>query len=146
MRNLWCFGLFLLLSVSVKADWVVVSQSGSQATAVSKVSCIRFENGQMITRYTDATTSTVAISNVKKCYFGTISGIQGVSEENTVLAGIFDGQLVPVGSLLQVSTLGGMLMINQTVTDGYVKPILDTLPKGVYIVRLNDQSIKIEKK
>ncbi|MDO4929960.1 MAG: hypothetical protein Q4E59_02380 [Bacteroidales bacterium] len=96
---------------------------------------LTFSDGQLVATGNDGTT-TFSLTDLSSMFFSeTVTGISNVSGASATKVRIVNGALkvtAPAGSTISVRTTDG----RQVNKDQY-------LPKGMYIVRVNNQSFKV---
>ena len=155
---------FLMLFLSllggiaeIKAQSIVIrtsdgTESTDQLTSLHKFT---FSNNQLVLSYNDGTSALFDLSSVDKVFFEDV-----MTDVNTAL--LNDGTTLslypnPATDLLlfknlpednaavKIYRMDGKLMLNTQLTSDTPSLDVSTLPNGLYIVKMNDQTLKFIK-
>lgn len=140
----------LLCSMALGA-WADATQTitvNGQSVTGKTVASISFEGDNAVVRYSDNSTETSPIEQVKISFAYSTTGIKTVSVFN--FTGIVDGQLhlsgLKAGALIQVFDTAGRVQARAKAADGDTVLDVNSLNSGVYMVRVGNQVIKFMKK
>lgn len=113
-------------------------------TPVADLQKISFSEGNMVVTKKDGTTSTTALSAISRIYFAEdATGIQTITDNDQFA---WDGKSIKVNGTGKVKVFlpSGAIVTNGTFTDGQ-RISLESLPTGIYIIEIGNQSFKIAK-
>lgn len=119
-----------------------------KSVALASMKKITFSGGKMLAATTDGVHS-FDLNTMEKMFFSsTATALTTVSADRTGLSYDAASQTVQVGeqggnATLHVYFLNGSLALRTPVPAGGTTVSLATLPKGVYVVKLNGQTLKI---
>ncbi len=139
--------LFLTLPITVVADTYnylnLTSTSTIQSVALKSVKKITFEGTNVVVTSTDGTTTTAALSTLSSITFtDTAVGVRGLRSSGSLQ--MESGRVVSNGSgQLQLFNSSGQLIRQQYVSGTRSELSLDGLPRGIYIARLGNKTIKV---
>ncbi|MDR3704661.1 MAG: T9SS type A sorting domain-containing protein [Paludibacteraceae bacterium] len=132
---------------------VVQAKGGSESTcALSGVRKITFSGGTMSMVKKDATQSDYTISNVQKLLFGlrtsainevTTSSLKAYPNPAKEVLNV-DG-ISKVDNLCLYNLTGSELSVNYSLVNNGLQISTGSLPKGLYILKVNNQIIKFNK-
>jgi len=145
-RNIFMAAMLAFTTQAVADDfaYLTVSQdNGSSSFQVSQISKITFDASNMVLHLSDGTTQQLPLASLSKMFFS--ASAQGIATISAASEKIhFDGgQLrLDIGSGEQavIYNLKGQQLFTATTSTEYN---LNTLPKGVYIVRVGNQTKKV---
>jgi len=149
MKKMLLVAIATICSLSAFADdlnlYIIDSSNTEASYPVSSLQKITFESGNVVVTTTSGTTASTAISDVSKMYFGTASTAIETAQAAQDIA--FDGQNITVlgGGKVSVFQPSGALVASATADDGQTIS-LQTLPKGIYVVKMDGKSFKVVKK
>lgn len=122
----------------------LASASAVQSVALKQVKRITFEGTNIVVTATDGTTTTAALSTLSKITFTDIAvGVNNLQAESGKFC--IDGGRIMAdgrGQLLLYNT-SGQLVRHQTITGTHSELSLDGLPRGIYIAKLGNRTLKI---
>lgn len=124
----------------------LISSSTTESVALRKVKRITFEGTNVIVTTTDGSNLTASLSTLTQLTFTAnplgvgVPGLQANPGSLCIQGGriIADG----VGQLMLYNT-SGQLVRRQTITRTHSELTLDGLPRGIYIARFGQQSLKL---
>lgn len=151
MVNMKRWGLTLLAAgcmAMAKADLVVLERSGAARSFVpAEVRRITFDGGRMCVQSSDGTTHFWEVSAVRKCYFGTVSESPTTIGSARAASWKVCGQHLMVSTdseaVLTVHNTEGRLLLMRHVPVGMSAVNLAELPVGIYVVRMNGETLKL---
>ena len=123
----------------------VTCTSAEQSISLPTVQKITFSDGNAVVATTDGETYTYPLSELQKMSFtATATAIKALPTQEKDIT--YKGGILNVGGtgMLHIYNASGVLVQMAQVQDG-ARINLDTLPKGVYIVNMGEQTIKIKK-
>lgn len=138
------FGFAAALSAETYNYLNLTSSSTVQSVALKTVKKITFEGTNIVVTTANGTTTTAPLSNLTKLTFtGIAVGVNALKAESGKLC-IEGGRVVADGQgQLQLFNASGQLVRRQTVTRTHCELSLDGLPRGIYIARFGQKTIKI---
>lgn len=153
MQKMKRWGLALLAAgfvATAQADLVVLERSGAARSFVTtEVRRITFDSGRMCVQSNDGTTHSWEVSAVRKCYFGTAPEVPTPVGSARAASWKVCGQHLLVSAdseaVLTVHNTEGRLLLMRHVPVGMSAVSLADLPVGVYVVRMNGETLKLMK-
>lgn len=145
-------GTLLLMATVVHADEYaylnVNSSAGETSYTVENISKITFDADNMVLNLTDGTHVDLPLAGLDKMWFGATGAGIGSVTASTVNMRIIGGVLTVTTSTDRESrvtlyNIGGTMLAEAQTNNGEAQLNLNGMQKGVYIVRMNDQSKKI---
>lgn len=139
----------LLSAAPVAADdynyLTVTCTNAEQSIALPTIQKITFANGNAVVTATDGQTYTYPLAELQKMSFtATATAIKALPTQEKDLT-YKGGTLTVSGTgMLHIYNAAGVLVQMAKVEDG-ARISLDTLPKGIYIVNMGEQTIKVKK-
>ena len=140
----------LLCSMALGA-WADATQTitvNGKTVTGKTVRSISFEGENAIVLYSDNSSETSPIEQVKISFAYSTTGIKNVSVFN--FSGIVDGQLhlsgLKAGALIHVLDTAGRVQARAKAAEGETVLDVNNLNSGVYMVRVGNQVIKFMKK
>ena len=156
MKNLrsYLFGLLLAVSGTAHADeyaYLTIDQTGNETSfAVSSINRITFSNTDMVLHMNDGTQQTLPLASLSKMFFaenGTngIAATIGAEQRITLKDGVLRVKGLP-GQTVSVYNTGGQIVRKVTAGEQETEVNLSGMVKGVYIVRVGNETKKIMNK
>ncbi len=144
----FCLALGCLLTRAADGKSLFVSFSDGTRVefALSTTPDVSFANDQM-TVATTATTASYELWTVSTFTYGTTT--TGISQTETGRMSVEGNRIVIDGSTGKVTAYsidGKAAPVTTTVAGDKTVVSLDTLPKGVYIIKINNKAIKITRR
>ncbi len=148
MKKLFIMALLTASSLGTRAEdykyLTAAYNSIEQSFELATVQKITFENDNVVITTSQGITN-LPLSTMEKMFFSDVATAiesMGTESENLKMS---DGLLHASGKgLLYIyNSMGQLTQMAQV--DGEMNISLSTLPKGIYIVSLNDETIKISK-
>lgn len=146
--------MLLTISATAMADdyaYLNVTQTdgGENSFTVSKISKITFSSTNMIVTLTDGTTSELPLASLNKMFFTDEStGIASLTTNGSQIS-LSDGTLhvnAPKGSVVSLYNMEGKMLRTVTAQGEDTQISVSGLTKGVYIIKVGNQSKKIMNK
>ena len=136
------------MALGAWADATQTITVNGQSVTGKTVASISFEGDNAVVKYSDNSTETSPIEQVKISFAYFTTGIKTVSVFN--FTGIVGGQLhlsgLKAGSLIQVFDTAGRVQARANAAEGDTVLDVNSLNSGVYMVRVGNQVIKFMKK
>ncbi|MCD8203178.1 MAG: T9SS type A sorting domain-containing protein [Prevotella sp.] len=148
MKNLILLATVLLCNVNLFAEeydyFTFTRADGSEVTLPAIGLKITFNNG-MITAINGQETQTVSLANINSMYFSNVAGIRKIlSSDNAI--NVSNHQLFVTskkGADITVTNMLGMVVCRCVSTSDNEQAVGGWLPEGVYIVKIDDQTLKV---
>lgn len=147
-KHLAFLALTTVLSIPLQADdlqyLTAACNSREKSIGLATVQKITFENGNVVVSTTGGPI-TFPIAEMKKLAFtSTATAIGDLKSQSKTLAYV-DGALYVQGSgVLRVYSMTGNLQRLADIRGGAIVS-LNNLPKGIYVIQLGNETIKIQK-
>ena len=141
--------LCMLSTLSASADIIVETSTGNKETStISSVRCITLTGGNLQIFHSNGTSNSTPLNQVSKIYFGTLSGISS-STQSTTSVSVAGNEItispIKKGSIVKMVSSDGTLVYSNKASLSTVKLDISNQPKGVYIISIDGQNIKIKK-
>ena len=150
MKKTFILAVAILLSMApLAADeynyLTVTSTSSEQSISLPTIQKITFSEGNALVATTDGQTYTYPLSELQKMSFtATATAIKALPSKADKLSYKRNTLRVNGTGILHIYNAAGMLVQMAHVKDG-ANINLGTLPKGIYVVNMGEQTIKIQK-
>ena len=154
MKHLLCCLLLMTSVIAARAE--IIIQADTESTLkIAEVRSLTFDgdfhSGNLVVNYTDGTSASTPIASIQKIIFRAeeheSEGIQEVKGGHPTVAVQGDMLLITsVGGRARVVCLDGKLVSTVTLTAGTTPLSLASLPAGIYIIDVNGESLKLQKK
>lgn len=143
--------ILLLLLASTLTTWAstynyltIATTAAESSVALSTIKKITFSGSNLVVTTIDGEETSVALSNLNRLYF---------SEKATAVRNLHAGKLAyqngrivaGTSGVLTVYNASGAIVRQMPVAGGRTEMNLSTLPTGIYIVKLGQQTLKIAK-
>lgn len=150
MKKTFMLAVAILMSMTPLAadDYnylTVTSTSSEQSISLPTIQKITFSEGNAVVTTTDGQTYTYPLSELQKMSFtATATAIKNLPSKADGLS--YKGHTLSVSGtgILHIYNAAGVLVQMAHVKDG-ANINLGTLPKGIYVVNMGEQTIKIKK-
>ena len=159
-RQLQIFGLLIIyLAVSThllqaQNNLFVRFKSGTQSVSVlSTVDRITFSGGNLLLKKTDASTSSLLLSDISRLTFGLYSAVNEITADQTGLAiypspatDYINVKNAPQGEVhIVIFGLDGTTLVNKKLNSGMRQVDISDLAKGLYLLKVNNTTFKFVK-
>lgn len=138
--------LAIALSGSASAyNYLTIATSTVESSvALAQVKKITFSGSDLVVTSTDGTETRVGLSTLDRLYFSDEpTAVRAARQDGLSFR---NGRVVASGQgVLSVYNSSGAIVRQQTVGSSRTEVNIATLPAGIYIVRLGNQTIKIAK-
>jgi len=126
------------------------SQSG---TLISTLDRITFSGGNLILKKKDTSLGSLLLSEIDKLSFGVFSGVPVISTDATSVqvypspaTNYIRLKNAPYGEVhITVFRLDGGILINKILSDGTERIDISNLSKGIYLLKVNNKTLKFTK-
>lgn len=123
------------------------------ATLISSVRKITFSGGSLLLNKTDASSNSYAISGIRKLIFGIYSGINEITSDQTSISlypcpasNYLRLQNAPEGKTsIRIYSMNGVEMMNYNLASASQQIDISRLPKGMYLLKTNNKTLKFTK-
>ena len=154
MKRLLCCLLLMTGVIAAKAE--IIIQADTESTLrIAEVRSLTFDgdfrSGNLVVNYTDGTSASTPIASIQKITFR-IEGnesedIRKVKRDKPTIAVQGDMLLITAdGGRARLVSLDGRLVSVIQLTAGTSALSLASLPVGIYIIDVNGESLKLQKK
>lgn len=133
---------------------VVRFKSGTQSfSLLSTVDRITFSGGSLLLKKTDASTSSLLLSDISRLTFGLYSEVNEITADQTGL-GIYPSPAThyinllnaPQGEIvIMIFGLDGTTLMNKKLNSGMRQVDISSLAKGLYLLKVNNTTFKFVK-
>ena len=153
MKKLFVLFTLMVAMLPLSAQHIIVqkTENASQAVELQKFSRMTFSGTSVNIVQTDGVVATADMSEITRIYFGEYTGIAKVDFNNgkELVSYISSDEIAvncAVGEEISIYNVSGtmVLNVNQGSEGGSVS--IANLPKGIYLLRVNRQTVKIIKK
>jgi hypothetical protein len=157
LQKLGLFIFFLALSthwLQAQNNLVVRFKSGAQSVSLlSTVDRITFAGGSLLLKKTDASTSSLLLSDISRLTFGLYSAVNEITADQTGLA-IYPSPAThyinllnaPQGEIvIMIFGLDGTTFMNKELNSGMRQVDISGLTKGLYLMKVNNTTFKFVK-
>lgn len=147
MKRLLMAVLTAFASMAAWADGEVglyIINEQTNTFEVAQLQKISFQDNNVVVLKTDGSSETFAISGISKMYFGELT--TGINEMALESADVWDGKSLKVNgnTPVEVFNSSGIAVAKGKYEKGDVIS-LENLPKGIYVVKMGNKSLKIAK-
>lgn len=136
----------------VKAEIVIVADEETSIN-ISEISNITFDGdfntGNIVVNYTDGTTGSMPVASVHKITFKEDEEPSGIAEVSTKASVAVKGDMLFLtadGGCIGIFDVNGVKMMQMALDKGTNVLSLQSLAKGVYVLNVNGQTLKFEKR
>lgn len=159
-KQLQIVGLFIFyLALSIhwlqaQNNLVVRFKSGTQSVSLlSTVDRITFSGGSLLLKKTDASTSSLLLSDISRLTFGLYSAVNEITADQTGLS-IYPSPAThyinllnaPQGEIrIMIFGLDGTTLMNKKLNSGMRQVDISDLAKGLYLLKVNNTTFKFVK-
>ncbi len=161
MRTRLSIGLFIgmlcIATLPIKAQTSIIfsfNDGTQQGNLLSSFKKVTFASGNLLLNNNDLTTNSFAVASIAKLTFGIYSGFAEVKADNRKMkvspcpaSDFIQLTNAPENRLtIQIFRTDGALLENKELLDNSEKIDIRKLNKGVYFIKVNDQTIKFVKR
>ena len=134
----------LCTSASAYNYLTIASDAVESSVALNQLKKITFSGNELVVTSVDGTETRTDLATLKRLFFSDEpTAVRTVRQDALTFR---NGHIVANGrGVLSVYNAGGALIRQQTVNSSRAEMNIATLPAGIYIVRLGNQTIKIAK-
>lgn len=151
-KTLVAFAIFAALCLQGNAQNLIVAEAeGTESVfSLDNLQRITFANGNIQIVQTNGTTTPFSIALINKLFFGEPTQIEKVLMNSNELVQYSTSDEIQVnckaGETITLYGIGGNIILTQRQSaDGGAISIAQ-LPKGIYLLRVNNQTVKISKR
>lgn len=145
---------FAIHTAQAQSSLIVNFKNDSQAGfLVNTLNKITFSGGSLLLKTTDTPLNTYLISDIRKLTFGVYSGFSAISIDPTALV-VYPNPATnfiylknsPEGEInITVFRLDGAVLISKKLKNGLEQIDVSNLSKGLYLLRVNNKTLKFMK-
>ena len=154
MKHLLCCLLLMTGVIAARAE-IIIHADTESTLKIAEVRSMTFDgdfrSGNLVVNYTDGTSTLTPIASIQKITFRAeeheSEGIREVKVGHPTIAVRGDMLLITAeGGRARVVCLDGRLVSTVALTAGATALSLASLPAGIYIIDVNGESLKLQKK
>ncbi len=147
------FSSFFAIGLKAQSPTLEIQKKDQSVvqTALSDLRKLTFSNDAMTVHYNSGQTGNVALSDISKMIFGTISGVKKVQSVNTEIliypnpASDYIYVKTTNNQTIQIMNISGATVISQKASDRETQIHTGDLAKGIYILKLDHKVAKFTK-
>lgn len=151
--------LIFLLTINIscaqaqKSLIVKFRDSSQSGTLISTIDRITFSGGNLVLKKKDTTSGSLLLSEIDKLSFGVFSGVPEVTFDETSMhvypspaTNYITLKNAPEGEVrITVYRLDGRILINKMLSDGTERIDISNLSRGIYLLKVNNKTLKFSK-
>lgn len=153
MKKLLTLLILVVATLSVSAQHVIVvkTDNASQAVELQKFRRMTFSGTSVNIMQTDGTVTSTEMSDITRIYFGDYTGIKNVDfNGGKELVSYISSDEIAVnceaGEEIAIYNVSGTIVLKEIQSSEGGSVSIANLPKGIYLLRANCQTVKIIKK
>ena len=153
MKKLLTLLVLMVATLSVSAQHIIVlkTDNGSQAVELQKFRRMTFAGTSVNIMQTDGTLTSADMSDITRIYFGDYTGIKNVDfNGGTELVSYISADEIAVnceaGEEIAIYNVSGTMVLKEIQDSEGGSVSIANLPKGIYLLRANGQTVKIIKR
>lgn len=148
MKKIYTLILFLIATFPVIAQQQIFVEKSSDTEVIefSKLDKITFEDTTVKFLKTDGTSTSASMGDINRIYFSIYNTIENLeAQENDIISFISNDNIAVncnAGEIITIYDIIGhqLLCMRQKSDNGIIS--IAHLPRGLYIIRANDQTVK----
>lgn len=151
MKKAYTLLLFLIIALPSMAQQIFIEKSGNTETIeFSKLDKITFSGTTVKILQTDGTATDTPMGDIDRIRFSNYSNIMNFGVENNCFVSYISNDAIAVncnaGETVTIYNIIGteLICIRQKSANGIIS--IAQLPKGIYIIKVNDQTAKFVKR
>lgn len=151
MKKAYTLLLFLIIALPSMAQQIIVEKSGNKETIeFAKLDKITFSGTTVKILQTDGTATDTPMGDIDRIRFSNYSNIMNFGVENNCFVSYISNDAIAVncnaGETVTIYNIIGteLICIRQKSANGIIS--IAQLPKGIYIIKSNDQTAKFVKR
>ena len=151
MRKIYTLILFLIASMPIMAQQIFIEKGTSRETIeFGNLKKITFNSTTVNILKTDGSTISASMGDIERIHFSNYSSIEDTEIAKEELFNYISDDYIAVncnaGEIITVYSIIGkqLVCVRQKSDNGIIS--IAHLPKGIYIIRINDQTAKFVKR
>ena len=151
MKKLYTLLLFIIATLPISAQQIFVEKGNNTETIeFAKLDKITFSGTTVNILQTDGTTTSAAMSDINRIHFSSYNSIDNLKATTDELINYISNDYIAVNchageSICIYNIIGTKLICTRQQSDNEIISIAH-LPKGIYIIKTNDQTAKFVKR
>ena len=151
MKKLYTLLLFIIATLPIYAQQIFVEKgSNTETIEFAKLDKITFSGTTVNILQTDGTTTSAAMSDINRIHFSSYNSIDILKATNCELINYISNDYIAVNchageSICIYNIIGTKLICTRQQSDNGIISIAQ-LPRGIYIIKTNDQTAKFVKR
>ena len=153
MKKLFILLIFILAILPLSAQHIIVikTDNATQAVELQKFRRMTFAGTSVNIMQTDVTVTSAEMSDISRVYFGDDTGIGKVDfNGGKELVSYISSDEIAVnceaGAEITIYNVSGTMVLKEIQSSDAGSVSIANLPKGIYLLRANGQTVKIIKK
>ena len=153
MKKILTLFILMVATLSVSAQHIIVlkTDNGSQAVELQKFRRMTFSGTSVNIMQADGTVESADMSDITRIYFGDYTGIKNVDfNGGKELVSYISADEVAVnceaGKEIAIYNVSGTMVLKSVQDSDGGSVSIANLPKGIYLLRANGQTVKIIKR
>ena len=151
MKKLYTLLLFIIATLPIYAQQIFVEKgSNTETIEFAKLDKITFSGTTVNILQTDGTTTSAAMSDINRIHFSSYNSIDNLKATTSELINYISNDYIAVNchageSICIYNIIGTKLICTRQQSDNGIISIAQ-LPRGIYIIKINDQTAKFVKR
>lgn len=151
MKKLYTLLLFIIATLPIYAQQIFVEKgSNTETIEFAKLDKITFSGTTVNILQTDGTTTSATMSDINRIHFSSYNSIDNLKATNCELINYISNDYIAVNchageSICIYNIIGTKLICTRQQSDNGIISIAQ-LPRGIYIIKTNDQTAKFVKR
>ena len=153
MKKLLTLLILMVAALSVSAQHIIVlkTDNATQAVELQKFRRMTFVGTSVNIMQTDGTVTSADMSDITRLYFGDYTGIENVDFNGgkELVAYISPDEIAvncEAGKEIAIYNVSGTMVLKEIQDSEGGRVSIANLPKGIYLLRANGQTVKIIKR
>lgn len=152
MKKLFIIIILAVLTIPATAQQMVVEKAvgESEAITLDNLKQMTFDGTTVNIEQTDGSKSSIGMGDISRIYFGDLSSITGIGQEEERLVEYISHDEIAInsdaGSVVTVYSATGAQLLTKRLGSRAGTISIASLPRGIYIVQANSQTEKIIKR
>lgn len=151
MKKIYTIILFLIAAIPCMAQQMIVEKDGNAVTIeLSDLDKITFNDITVNITQNDGTTLSAAMNEINRIHFGTYSNIENIETEREGLLSYISSDMIAVncraGMVVAIYDIIGTQLVSTRQNADNASISIANLPKGIYIIKVDDRTAKFVKR
>ena len=148
MKKLLTLLMLMVATLSVSAQHIIVLKTGdaTQAVELQKFRRMTFAGTSVNIMQTDGTVASADMSDITRIYFGDYTGIKNVDFNGGKELVAYISVNCEAGKEIAIYNVSGTMVLKEVQDSEGGSVSIANLPKGIYLLRANGQTVKIIKR